>query len=223
MAPKSNGPARAAKTAAAAAPMQAGGDSESWVAAKDNQRRILEQFLAHEATPSELRAKWGTHVDELAEEVACTPEIYAYFATFLCEHYVIEKGRRNAGKHLMVGPALSVWSGVLNQAAVKWSTKAQPEHKVPPRPAPPQHTQNDTSRARPGDLRPPSARARVLLTIAHCAPPLSAAGVLRVPEVRQHGVLGVVPRHQVQDDAHHQAQHGHGHADRLVRPPPLPR
>ena len=59
MAPKSNGPARAAKTAAAAAPMQAGGDSESWVAAKDNQRRILEQFLAHEATPSELRAEVG--------------------------------------------------------------------------------------------------------------------------------------------------------------------
>ena len=169
MAPKSNGPARAAKTAAAAAPMQAGGDSESWVAAKDNQRRILEQFLAHEATPSELRAKWGTHVDELAEEVACTPEIYAYFATFLCEHYVIEKGRRNAGKHLMVGPALSVWSGVLNQAAVKWSTKAQPEHKVPPLAPPrptPAHAKRHIARAA---RRPPPAIRPCTCAGDHCS------------------------------------------------------
>ena len=118
------------------AAMAAGGESESWMAAKENQLAIFAKFLACPQLAEELRTRWGVSLEDLDEETACSPEVYAHFSTFLCDHYTIEKGRRNAGQHLNAKSAVAVWSGVLNQAHTMWYTKASAENKVPARPSP---------------------------------------------------------------------------------------
>ena len=202
MAPKSNGPARAAKAAGPMAPMQAGGDSESWAGAKENQRTIFKQFLTHSATPSELRLKWGDSLEGLPEEDACSPDIYAYFATFIESVYLIPAGRKNAGKHLEVKSAVAVWSGIINQTQAIWSHKCSPEHKVRPAPA---HSNQTPLRAH-AILRPPARHPPMHTCAAHYAhvrPPVCPPGILRVHEEGDVRILRVVQGDQGQDDEEH--------------------
>lgn len=98
------------------------GDGASSLSSHANQRRIFGLFLvAATITDHALKAKAGTTFDDMPEEVACSQDIYAFFCTYLTYVYVIGGGAINAGQHLDHTSAKSIWSGIINQANVKWS------------------------------------------------------------------------------------------------------
>ena len=102
--------------------MTPGGDGTSSLSSHANQRRIFGLFLvAATITDQALKAKAGTTFDDMPEEVACSQDIYAFFCTYLTYVYVIGGGAINAGQHLDHTSAKSIWSGIINQANVKWS------------------------------------------------------------------------------------------------------
>ena len=138
--------------------MQAGGASDSWAQAKDNQIRIFDLFLVSVAVVATCAA-WGNSFGDLPEEVACGTEVWGRFATFLVETCVIEQGRRNAGKHLDIKSACGIWDGVLHQAAKVWVPLAAPERKVRPIPA-----------QRCSSARRASLHARTHVPMALCLP-----------------------------------------------------
>ena len=102
--------------------MTPGGDGASSLSSHANQRRIFGLFLvAATITDHALKAKAGTTFDGMPEEVACSQDIYAFFYTYLTYVYIIGSGAINAGQHLDHTSAKALWSGIINQAQVKWS------------------------------------------------------------------------------------------------------
>lgn len=122
---KGKGKGVAAKGKGKEGPIEAmtpGGDGASSLLSHANQRRIFGLFLvAATITDVGLKAAAGTTFEGMPEEVACNQAIYAYFCTFLTYVYVIGPGAINAGGHLDHTSAKAVWSGIINQAHVKWS------------------------------------------------------------------------------------------------------
>ena len=117
MAPKRK-PKPAQPAQPVASPMEAGGDSDNWVAQKANQIRIGTEFveqIEHEGIKAQLpagAASWQT----LPVPVLITQLFWGPLATFLCNTYVISSGVSNAGKHLGIKSVLACWSGLMHQA-----------------------------------------------------------------------------------------------------------
>ena len=111
--------------------MSAGGGSDAWYQAKANHVRIGTCFLEHiaEASP-ELSAKWGTDWRALAEEHACSKEIYEHLATYLVNTYTIPEGVRNQGARLGSKTAQGVWSSLIQQSKARFADTSDPASLV---------------------------------------------------------------------------------------------
>ena len=84
--------------------MTAGGASDSWENNKSNQVRLGNAFLKHlTKTDSALSAKWGAEWNSVAEEQACSQELYGHFANFLVQVY-----KKANEKHLELGGVITV-------------------------------------------------------------------------------------------------------------------
>ena len=155
-------PPRAAAPAASAMPseaMEAGGSTEVWLQAKDNQRAIGDAFLAHVKVASpELFLQWGAPSAwmELAEEHACSQQVFAHLATFLVKTYVIPAKRVNQGKHLRGKSAECAWSELLQQRKQQYiqSTRAATRVRASP-------TEPSAASAAPPSLRNPFRNFRL--------------------------------------------------------------
>ena len=139
--------------------MQAGGSTEVWLQAKDNQRAIGDAFLAHVKVASpELFLQWGAPSAwmELAEEHACSQQVFAHLATFLVKTYVIPAKRVNQGKHLRGKSAECAWSGLLQQRKQQYiqSTRAATRVRASP-------TEPSAASAAPPSLRNPFRHFRL--------------------------------------------------------------
>ena len=173
----------------ASEPLTPHADAPNTVLSHGNFERIFNLFLGS-ATISDpsLKAKAGNTFAEMPEEVACNQAIYNYFATYLVYTYVIGKGSVGAGNPLDHTSAKVVWSGVINLAKVKWCEPgacSNPALLVSSPPFP---------------NGPPPLLTRVS---ADRQPLLRNAGVLRLLEGGQQRPSDLVPRHPVQDGAHH--------------------
>ena len=115
--------------AAASAPMEPGGESESWAQAQANQMRIADLCL-EDLSDAELKARTGSVWNNTPEDVVCTELMFGYLATFVSSKYTIEANRRNAGKMLGIKTALGIFSGVLNQTQRRFSASSVGETQV---------------------------------------------------------------------------------------------
>ena len=129
-------------------------------------RAIGDAFLAHVKVASpELFLQWGAPSAwmELAEEHACSQQVFAHLATFLVKTYVIPAKRVNQGKHLRGKSAECAWSGLLQQRKQQYiqSTRAATRVRASP-------TEPSAASAAPPSLRNPFRHFR-LRTHTWCA------------------------------------------------------
>ena len=174
MAPKRK-PKPAQPAQPVASPMEAGGDSDNWVAQKANQIRIGTEFveqIEHEGIKAQLpagAASWQT----LPVPVLITQLFWGLLATFLCNTYVISSGVRNAGKHLGIKSVLlACWSGLMHQA-FQFCTSGVVTDDVKVRPSPRAripcaHTAGARLLAQRGRRH---VRSGLLQSIHRCVPP----------------------------------------------------
>ena len=139
--------------------MAAGGNSVSWIGARQNNISVGDDFLEHIASCDEdLSARWGKKWVDVAENEAASQEIFARLATYLAEVHVIRKGRKNAGKHFDSSTAEACWGDLLRGNEQRFS-KSKEEATCVSRPPCLPLPALRLLRARPADPRPVPSRA----------------------------------------------------------------
>ena len=101
-----------------AEPLDAHGSSTSWSSQRKNHLRIFERFRT---SSPEVTALYPTEWEQLDEAILCPIKlddcVYARFAKYLLDTYLIEAPHKNAGQHLGYAVMIKVLSGMLNHAA----------------------------------------------------------------------------------------------------------
>ena len=108
--------------------LQPGGDSDSWIKGEANFVRLGNEFLAH-LKDEELKKKWGSVWESIPEETV-GKSLMGHVGDFLASVYKIPAGHKHAGRHLMHGPAVGAWSGLLNTLKRRFAKSTSPETRV---------------------------------------------------------------------------------------------
>lgn len=88
-------------------------------------------FLEHLLSSNPASAEgMGTDFITVREELICTTDVFELLATYLCETYIIESGRINAGKHLAEKSAIGLWRGLIQQTVQRFPASESAQTKV---------------------------------------------------------------------------------------------
>ena len=108
--------------------MTSAGSSTSWEAQKARHENLGDEFLSWIAShDKDLSARWGLKWAEVPEEEACATEIFGYYATFLTEGHIIEKGRINAGQNFDLKSAEYAFNGSLQSVTRRFAKSKRSE------------------------------------------------------------------------------------------------
>ena len=106
--------------------MASAGGSSSWRAQQANVLRLFEVFrTSRDAVHALFPLPW----DDMDERVLCERDVYARFATFLAEEYIIETGQY-AGTYLSGASACNYLASLMNQTANRFKAGGNAETKL---------------------------------------------------------------------------------------------
>lgn len=101
----------------AASRLTAEGTSASWKQQKKGVRDLYEKFAC---SSDEVKDKFPAKFCELTAEQAASKDLYELWCGWLCEDYIIPKGKKNAGEHLGYGSAIDYLNLLLNLTCGKF-------------------------------------------------------------------------------------------------------
>lgn len=102
------------------------GDSTAW---RDKKTKVVRLFNEKFRPSSEGRQSLPTW-ELLQESQACSPELYAGFAYFVVNEYIIPPGQRNAGSFLSCNVAINYLCMLLNMACSKFKSTGSDSTKL---------------------------------------------------------------------------------------------
>jgi hypothetical protein len=94
--------------------MTSEGSSASWKQQKQGVRDLYAKFAC---SSDEVKGQFPAKFCELTAEQAASKDLYELWCGWLCEDYIIPKGKKNAGEHLGYGSAIDYLNLLLNLAA----------------------------------------------------------------------------------------------------------
>ena len=119
--PRANTPSRKKIEA-----MKANGQKKATVQGNDNKTAIFNSFLSHVAsTDDELGDTFGADFESVPETVLGAQDIWAQFATYITDVYIVSAGRKK-DQAVGVGTAQGLWTGMVNQARGRCCKSSQP-------------------------------------------------------------------------------------------------